>query len=200
MTHLAINIRPATAHDAAALAQIQVHSYRTAYAGLMPGDYLARFSLEEQEQDWRDLLAEPAGDILLVAETGDGEIAGYAVGRPGPVEVPALQAGTGLPEGAYDAELVSLHVRPALQKQGIGRALVRATAKALHERGCTSLALFVQAGNPACTFYERLGGQRVGEKRWMIPASEAGTLDDFDFEVVETAYGWPQIAALSSGA
>ena len=176
-----MNIRPATARDAAALAHIQVNSYRTAYAGLMPADYLAHFSLEEQEQDWLDLLAESAGDILLVAETGDGEIAGYALGRSGPVEE--------LPEGAYDAELVSLHVRRALQKQGIGRALVRATARALREQGCTSLALFVLAGNPACGFYERLGGQRVGEKRW--------TMDDFDFEVVEAAYGWPKIAALS---
>jgi ribosomal protein S18 acetylase RimI-like enzyme len=184
-----MSIRPATARDAAALAHIQVHSYRTAYAGLMPADYLAHFSLEEQEQDWRDLLAEPTGDILLVAETSDGEIAGYALGRPGPVEVPALQAGRELPEGAYDAELVSLHVRRALHKRGIGRALVRAMAKALHEQGCTSLALFVLVGNPASAFYERLGGQRVGEKRWLMA--------DFDVKVVEAAYGWPKIAALS---
>jgi len=173
-----VKIRPATADDAAALARIQVHSYRSAYAGLMPVDYLAHFSLEEQEQDWRDLLAEPTGDILLVAETGDGEIAGYALGRPGPVDE--------LPAGAYDAELIALHVRRALHRQGIGRALVRAMARGLHEQGCTALALFVLAGNPACAFYERLGGQRVGEKRWLIPASEARTYD-FDFEVVETA-------------
>jgi len=173
-------IRPATAQDAAALALIQVNSYRTAYAGLMPADYLAHFTLEEQEQDWRDLLAEPAGDILLVAETDGGEIAGYALGRPGPVELPYA--------GAYDAELVALHVRRALQKQGVGRALVRAVARALHGQGCTSLVLFVLTGNPACAFYERLGGQLVGEKRWMM--------DEFDFEVVEAAYGWPKIAAL----
>lgn len=176
-----MKIRSATTPDAAALARIQVNSYRTAYAGLMPADYLAHFSLEEQEQDWLDLLAEPTGDILLVAEIDGGEIAGYAVGRPGPVEE--------LPEGAYDAELVSLHVCRALHKRGIGRALVRATAGALQEQGCASLALFVLAGNPACGFYERLGGQRVGEKRWMM--------DDFGFEVVEAAYGWPKIAALS---
>jgi len=195
-----VKIRPATAQDAAALAQIQVNSYRTAYAGLMPADYLAHFTLEEQEQDWRDLLAEPTGDIVLVAESDGGEIAGYAVGRPGPVEVPACRAGTGLPAGAYDAELVSLHVRRAVQKRGIGRALVRAMAQALQEQGCTSLALFVLVGNPACTFYERLGGQCVGKKRWTISAGQAGTLDEFDFEVVETAYGWPEIATLGSSA
>jgi ribosomal protein S18 acetylase RimI-like enzyme len=187
-----MKIRPATAQDAAALAQIQVNSYRTAYAGLMPADYLARFTLEEQEQDWRNLLAEPTGNVQLVAETDRGEIAGYAVGRRGPVEVPALQAGTELPAGAYGAELVSLHVCQALQNRGIGRALARAAAQALHSQGCTSLVLFVLAGNPACTFYQRLGGQCVGEKRW--------TMDEFDFEVVEMAYGWPEIAALGGGA
>ena len=192
-----MKIRPATTRDAAALAHIQVNNYRTAYAGLMPADYLAHFSLEEQEQDWLDLLAEPTGDILLVAETDGGEIAGYALGRPGPVEIPAFQAGETLPEGAYNAELISLHVRRTQQKQGIGRALVRATARALREQGCTSLALFVLTGNPAATFYERLGGQRIGEKRWMIPADEAGAFGDFGFEVVEAAYGWPEIAALS---
>lgn len=184
-----MKIRSATTPDAAALARIQVNSYRTAYAGLMPADYLAHFSLEEQEQDWLDLLAEPTGDILLVAEIDGGEIAGYAVGRPGLVEIPSLQDEKEPHASPYDAELVSLHVRRALQKRGIGRALVRATAGALQEHGCTSLALFVLAGNPACGFYERLGGQCVGEKRWMM--------DDFGFEVVETAYGWPKIAALS---
>ena len=179
-----MKVRPATAQDAAALARIQVNSYRTAYAGLMPADYLAHFTLEEQEQDWRDLLAEPAGDILLVAETEGGEIAGYALGRPCPVEVTDT--------GAYDAELVALHVRRAFQKQGLGRALVRAMAKALHGQGCASLVLFVLTGNPACTFYERLGGQWVGEKRWKM--------DELDFEVVEAAYAWPDIAILSSDA
>jgi ribosomal protein S18 acetylase RimI-like enzyme len=179
-----MNIRPATAHDAAALAHIQVHGYRTAYAGLMPADYLAHFTLEEQEQDWRDLLAEPTGDILLVAETDGGEVAGYALGRPGPVEVS--------PTGVYDAELVALHVRREFQKQGMGRALVRAMAKALSGQGCASLALFVLADNPACFFYERLGGQCVGEKRW--------TMDDFDFEVVEGAYAWREITTLSGEA
>jgi ribosomal protein S18 acetylase RimI-like enzyme len=179
-----MNIRPATTQDAASLARIQVSSYRTAYAGLMPAEYLAHFTLQEQEQDWRDLLAESTGDILLVAETDDGGLAGYALGRPGPVEVS--------PTGAYDAELVALHVRREFQKQGIGRTLVRAMAKALSGQDCASLALFVLAGNPACFFYERLGAQRVGEKRW--------TMDDFDFEVVEGTYAWREITTLSGEA
>lgn len=182
-----MKVRRARAEDAAALADIQVSSYRTAYAGLMPADYLAHFRVEEQEEDWRDLLAEPAGDIVLVAEVeGDlapprapATVAGYAVGRPRAVEVGGR---------VYDAELVSLHVRGEWQGRGAGRALAGAMARALEEQGCGSLALFVLAGNRAWAFYERLGGQRVGEKRWVM--------DGFGFEVVETGYGWAEIGAL----
>jgi len=60
-----IHIRPAVTADAAALAEIQVTSYRTAYAGLLPQDYLEHFTLEEQEQDWRTLLSAPMTDLLL---------------------------------------------------------------------------------------------------------------------------------------
>lgn len=179
-----MNIRPATPHDAAALAHIQVDSYRTAYAGLMPPEYLARFTYEEQEQDWRDLLAESTGDILLVAETAPGEIAAYALGRPGPMDVSPAQT--------YDAELLALHVRRAFHKRGIGRALVRAMAGALRDGGCASLALTVLTGNPARRFYEHLGGRYVGEKRWKM--------DDLDFEVVEAVYAWTDIRQLVGGA
>ena len=177
-------VRPATIQDAAALAHIQVDSYRTAYAGLMPAEYLARFSYEEQEQDWRDLLGEPGepgepgGDVLLVAENGQGELAGYALARPGSVE----------DQPAYDSELLALHVRRAWQRQGIGYALVSAVAGTLGRRGCTSLVLTVLAGNPARAFYEHLGGTPAGEKRW--------ALDELDFEVVEVAYSWPDIRQL----
>jgi hypothetical protein len=52
--------------DCPGIAQIQVDSYRTAYAGLMPPAYLEHFTDEEQAQGWREWLAERAEDILLV--------------------------------------------------------------------------------------------------------------------------------------
>src|SRR3954452_8814411 len=104
--------REAAPEDSAGLARVQVDSYRTAYKDLLPDDYLAQFTYEEQEQDWRDLMASPTGDILLVAESDDGEILGYALGR-------LLAEG-----GTYTGELVALHVRAPHQRQGVGTALV----------------------------------------------------------------------------
>jgi ribosomal protein S18 acetylase RimI-like enzyme len=170
-----LKIREARIEDSADLARIQVDSYRTAYAGILPEEYLAHFTYEEQEQDWRDLLAAGTNDILLVAEISEGEVAGYALGRPGTSDI-----------GAYDSELVALHVRRRHQQQGAGRALVAAMAERCKAQGCGSLMLWVARGNaPAQRFYERLGGQLIGERTF--------DLGEGDITLTEVAYGWPDI-------
>lgn len=173
-----MEIREARIEDSPALARIQVDSYRTAYAGILPDEYLAHFTYEEQEGDWRDLLGAGTNGIVLVAEVLGGEVGGYALGRPGPSDI-----------GAYDSELVALHVRRQHQRQGIGRALVAAMAGWLRAGGCRSLMLWVLEGNaPAQRFYERLGGHLIGER--IIDLGEG------DITPTEVAYGWPDIGDL----
>ena len=82
-----MNIRPATLDDCAALAHIQVDSYRTAYAHIFPQSYLDHFTYKEQEQDWRDWIGAGMEYVLLVAETEADEIVAYALGRPGPIPI-----------------------------------------------------------------------------------------------------------------
>lgn len=175
-----IQFRKATAGDSAGLARVQVDSYRTAYAGLLPEEYLAGFSYEEQEQDWREWLPAHPEDVLYVAARDGDEVAGYALGRP---------VSCGL--DPYDCELVALHVRGLLRRQGLGRRLVAAVAGALRERGCSSLMLWVLEGNPSRAFYERLGGRPVGR--------QTVTLDE-GVTAVEVAYGWPDIEVLCGPA
>jgi ribosomal protein S18 acetylase RimI-like enzyme len=168
-----VHIRKAKEADSAGLARVQVDSYRTAYAHIMPQDYLDHFTYEEQEQDWRDLISAGTDDVLLVSVADSGEVLGYALGRPGEAEI-----------APYDGELVALHVRRPHQRQGIGRQLVSAMAKQLGQRGCSSLMLWVLEENRARGFYERLGGQLLdGTKH-----SGAGPL--------EVAYGWAAIEDL----
>ena len=169
-------IRSASPADAAALAHIQVDSYRTAYAGIVPADFLAQFSYEEQTQDWRDLLGQPTDQIFLVAQSPDGELMGYVLGRAGQTDL-----------ANYDSELAALHVRQRHQRQGVGRALFAAVAERLWQRGCQSLELSVLVGNPAYAFYERLGGVRLGERTLSL---------DADVTVQEALYGWPNIETL----
>lgn len=172
----AVRIRPAQLEDAAAIARLQVDSYRTAYAGIFPQDYLHQFSYHEQEQerDWIRLLASPETEVVLVAEAGDGGLAGYALSRP------RASYGAG-----YDSELQSLHVRRALHRQGIGPRLVFASAAHLAAADRKPLMLWVLEANPARGFYERLGPVRLEGRKETVGA-------------YEVAYGWPDIRAIAT--
>jgi ribosomal-protein-alanine N-acetyltransferase len=65
-----------------------------------------------------------------------------------------------------EAHLLKLAVRPALRRQGIGRALLAALVAALRELGARELWLEVRAGNEAARgFYRRLGFGEVGVRR-----------------------------------
>jgi GNAT superfamily N-acetyltransferase len=177
---MTMQIRPARLEDSPQLARIQVDSFRTAYAHIFPADYLAQFSYQEQEQDWRDLLASPTTDFLLVAEGESGQLLGYALSRPG----------RSLDTLGYDGELVSLHVRQGQQSKGVGRALVQAVAGRFRQLGAISMMLWVLAGNPARTFYEKLGGRLLtAEKPW-------GGNEEYGLHIVEVAYAWPDLSLL----
>jgi ribosomal protein S18 acetylase RimI-like enzyme len=178
-----VQIRPATTDDSPGIARVQVDSYRTAYAGILPQPYLDLFTYEEQEGDWRALISEPGAQLLYVAHESDDSILGYALGAP--------EAPSHLP---YDSELIALHVRPGYHGRGIGRSLISAMARALSEMGCRSLMLWVLTGNPARGFYERLGGKLITEQR-----VELGK-EDIGFETFEVAYGWPDIEVLCTSA
>lgn len=171
-----VTIRFAVSADAPALAKIQVSSYRTAYAGLLPQDYLDHFTLEEEEQDWYTLLSKPMTDLLMVAEEAGGAVIGYCLGRPGP---------TG--QDGYDGELVALHVLPSDQRHGAGRALIAAMTRALEAAGCTAVLLWTLEGNRARGFYEHLGGKLIAQKEWQV---------DDNFTAIEVAYGWSNTADL----
>jgi GNAT superfamily N-acetyltransferase len=169
-----MRIRPATQDDAPGLARIQVDSYRTAYAGILPADYLAQFSYEEQEQDWRTLLATEPETVLLVAEE-DASLAGYALGAR-------------LENQSYDCELVALHVRRDQQGQGIGRSLIGAIAWQYAAQGCRSLVLWtLEANRPARELYERLGGQLVDRQQFELDEKTA---------FMEIAYVWSPMSNL----
>lgn len=168
-------VRRAQPVDCPGLAQVQVDSYRTAYAGLFPESYLAQFSYEEQMQDWREWLTTLSNDVLLVAVSTEEPVLGYVLARAQQDIYPG-----------YDAEILALHVRQAYQGRGVGSALLKAVVGQLLEWGCRSVMLWTLQGNPVRRWYERLGGEMLGEKRYLVG----------DWEIVEIAYGWETISSL----
>ena len=169
-------IRTATSNDCAAIARIQVDSYRSAYATLMPTEYLDAFSYAEQEQDWKDWLETDRG-LLLVAENEPGNIIGYTL-----VQLASEE------ETSFESEVVALHVNRNFHRHGAGRALMAEAARRMHARGCRSLGLWVIDGNPAIGFYDRLGGQPTGEHFFEI--------EELHLRRREIGYVWPRIEDL----
>jgi len=170
-----VQIRNAQLVDCPGIAQVQVDSYQTAYAGLFPEPYLAQFSYEEQTQDWREWLTTLSDEVLLVAVSPKEPVLGYVLARAGQDIYPG-----------YDAEIMALHVRRSYQGRGIGSALLKAAVVQLLEWECRSVMLWTLQGNPIRQWYERLGGKVLGEKSYLVGG----------WEIVEIAYGWETISSL----
>ena len=68
-------VRPATARDAKAIAEIHVAAWQSAYQGILPAEDLAALSVAKREAMWKESIqyAEPQ---ILVAVL-NGEILGF---------------------------------------------------------------------------------------------------------------------------
>lgn len=181
MTSTAVSIRPAVPADASALARLQVESYRRSYRGLLPDAFLQRFTEEEQQEDWRAMLPSGAGETVLLATSGTGEVLGYAVAR---LPRPMTPGGEG--------EVVALHVRFDSQGVGVGKALLEAARAWLAGEGCRSMMVWVLDGNPATAFYEHMGGAPAGRRVIVLGEGEV--------RAEEVALRWASIAPDSDPA
>jgi GNAT superfamily N-acetyltransferase len=143
-----LNIRPATAADAATIAALvrELADYEKL--------------LHEAKADAADFvreLTDPHPVIHVLIAEWHGEPAGFAlyffnfstfVGR----------------SGLY---LEDLFVRPALRSHGIGRALLRALARIARDRHCGRMEWAVLDWNePALRFYQSLGARQM--KEWIV--------------------------------
>lgn len=146
-------IRAADVDDAPAIAKVHVETWRSAYTGIIPQNYLDGMTAENRTLAWVRLLQrrEP-GYTTLVSEDHDQRIIGFVSG--GPVRHR---------EPRYQAEISSLYVQRSHQGGKHGRRLFLAAANRLAQHGLKGLFVWVLADNPARRFYEALGGEVVAE-------------------------------------
>lgn len=171
----AVFIRDACPADADGIARVHVHSWLTTYRGLVPDTYLDSLSVPGRAIRWAELLAPPRRETILVAETEDKEIVGFASG--------GLERSQ---DDVYTGELYGLYLLKEYQRRGIGRRLVSAMAGFLNEQGHAAMLVWVLSTNPARAFYERLGGDFLREQYLIIGGKS----------LLEYAYGWPDIQVL----
>lgn len=167
-------IRPAQIEDALAMSRVQVDTWRTSYVGIVPDEHLTNLSYERSQARWIEHLSNPQGEMhAFVAEAQLGQIVAIASGGP------LREAWDNL-----DGELYVLYVLKSFQGKGYGKLLVTQVAHDLASRGYHSLVIWVLKDNPACRFYERLGGRRIAEKMVEIGGKQ----------LLDVAYVWPDLA------
>ncbi len=144
----ALLIRPATPGDARSVAEVHVGSWRHAYRGLLPDDYLDRLSVEDREAMWLAAFSDPDAASGAVVGELDGRILGFA--SFGPSRDDDAPDGTG--------EVPAIYVEPAALGTGVGRELLDAAIDRLRDGGCSRATLWVLEANVrARRFYEKAG-------------------------------------------
>lgn len=173
-----IAIREAVRSDIPKIARVHVDVWRSTYSGILADNILARLSYKKREQAWHQVFnnAPNVGGFTLLAENELAQVIGFADGG---------RERTG--NETYKGELNAIYILEAYQHKGFGHTLVERVAQRLVHMKIYSMLTWVLEANPACGFYESLGGQIVLRKQIEIGHQRLS----------EIAYGWTNISELS---
>ncbi len=139
-----VTIRTANPDDARSIARVHVASWREAYAGIIPDDYLSSLDVDAREQRWHDILADPTWQTWIA------EFARRTVGFAslGPSRDEDAEPG--------DLELYAIYLDPEAWGRGVARDLMRTLLREVPPK--TPVSLWVLADNErARHFYRRHG-------------------------------------------
>jgi GNAT superfamily N-acetyltransferase len=165
-----LKIRNAIADDARAIAEIQVAASRTAYADIVPADYLKRLAVPTRSVVWTRLIAAANEPEQIIIGEDANCVRGYAhFGRSRDLDA-----------AETTGELCSLYVNPSSWRCGFGRQLLAASMRRLGDLGFNAATLWVLAANRQVRrFYEQRG--------WGTDGTEKG----LDGNVMEIRYRCP---------
>ena len=166
-------IRQARLQDARAIGRIEVDTWRSTYAGMLPDRVLLAMSEQRQTASWAGFLRHRAGDVWVAQQprpdAGEARLVGF--GNCGPQR----EGGLG-----YAGEVYTLYVASEAQGHGFGRLLLLALFARLVDQGCGSAIIWVLRDNPGRFFYQRLGGQEIQRKMFAVGGKR----------VEASGYGW----------
>jgi GNAT superfamily N-acetyltransferase len=149
----------ATGDDAVCLRELHVLTWAATYASLLDPAFCRERLHHHHCRDWKALIRDQraGGGGVLVARAGDG-VRGLC--QYGPSEDDDERPGN-------VGHIHRLYVRPAAQRQGVGRALLQAATERLVQLDLRDLTLWALEDDPrARAFYERLGWRPDGARRF----------------------------------
>ncbi|HKT18111.1 MAG TPA: GNAT family N-acetyltransferase [Stellaceae bacterium] len=165
-------VRSARLEDAKAIARIEVDTWRSTYAGLLPDRVLLNMSERRQAASWASFLRHRPEDVWVAQRAGG--VIGF--GNCGTQRDNTIR---------FAGEIYTLYVATDHQGQGLGRGLLLALFQRLVDTGHGSALIWVVRANPARFFYERMGGQQIMHR----PIPVGGQ------PIEAIAYGWKDLSA-----
>jgi ribosomal protein S18 acetylase RimI-like enzyme len=157
-------VRPARAGDADQLARVQVASWRSVFAGIVPAELLTELTGDEALTVWRDRWREAITSpptsrhrvLAAVTEAPPREVVGFV--SAGPSTDADRWPGT-------DAEIYEFRVSPARTGQGHGSRLLHAAADTLGSDGFHTVSSWVlEADSVIRHFLESAGWAADGAR------------------------------------
>jgi GNAT superfamily N-acetyltransferase len=136
------SVRPARPDDAADIGRIQVETWRTAYATILPEPVLAGLSVEAATAAWADAItAPPSPDHRVLVALEQQWLVGFAASGPADDLEPDD------PEPATTLALAPILVEPRWGRRGHGSRLLAATVEHARAAGMTRAIAWIPDGD-----------------------------------------------------
>src|SRR5512136_2512469 len=150
-----MNLRRATPDDATAIARLHVDSWRSAYRGVVPDEFLDSMDPDKRARRFRESLASGSEETYLAEEKG--ELLGIlTLGACRDADV----------DHAITGEIWGIYLAPQHWRKGWGRAILQRAEQMLQSRGYQRATLWVLEGNAqARRFYEAMGFEADGASK-----------------------------------
>lgn len=146
-----VKIQKAIPEDALGIAIVNVYTWKTAYSGLIPNDFIdSRIDrvIEIADRNRRDI--EVRNNFIVAKE--DNTVIGFA------------WYGKSRNEEFIDSgEIYALYVLSGFQGKGIGREIFDSCIGELKKEGYESLIINCLEGNKSMEFYKHMAGKVVGK-------------------------------------
>lgn len=166
-----MKIRIGTIEDIKGLARVHYESWKTTYSGIFSEETLTNRTYEKVLSNWRPRLENRNEKYqCYLAETEEGEIVAF-------VECGVERTNNFQIEG----ELYTLYILESFQRKGIGTLLFKKVIEHLSNHNIHSVMAWVIKDNESRKFYERHGGEVIGEQ--LIG----------DTGILEVAYAWKNL-------
>ncbi|HET9139910.1 GNAT family N-acetyltransferase [Actinophytocola sp.] len=157
-------VRLADPADSAEIARIQLSTWRTAYAEILPAGVLAGVTESAAAGQWRETIENGPATVLVAGE-GDWTV-GFGAAGPAPAGEAADAAGRPPEDAATVALVATLLVEPRWGRRGHGGRLLARLGQALRATGSTRGICWVPAADAASlSFYRRAGWAPDGTAR-----------------------------------